>query len=438
MKMSELCSEITSGSYDAEFKKFYGSDCDISQCRNRYKTAAEKFIEIYSSLLPDDADVSLFSVPGRSEIAGNHTDHNHGKVIAASISLDIIAVAAKNSAGEIRVKSEGFPEDIVDLNDVSRVDESQFFKASAIIRGVCDGFLKNGFRDGGFYAYTTSNVLKGSGLSSSAAFEDMIGNILNHFYNGGNIGYIDIAKISQYAENVHFGKPCGLMDQMACAAGGFVAIDFADPQNPIVEKPDFDLSSHGYSLCIINTGGNHADLNEDYASIPAEMKSVAKQFGKEFLRDVDKKDVLASIKTLREKCGDRAVMRALHFLNENERVTRAAAALKNDDINEFLRNIKASGLSSSILLQNTYTTKNIREQGISIALAVAGEVLDSKPGTAYRVHGGGFAGTIQAFVPNEYVTEFNKAMTDVFGEDSAYVLKVRLYGAEMLNPEKTL
>lgn len=435
MKLSEIRSEICSGSYDAAFKKLYGSDCDIASVRSRFSCAVDGFCENYSLLVSDDTDISLFSVPGRSEIAGNHTDHNHGKVIAASISLDIIAVAAKSNAVEIRVKSEGFPEDIVSLADVSAVNESEFFKASAIIRGVCDGFVKNGYADGGFYAYTTSNVLKGSGLSSSAAFEDMIGNILNHFYNGGKIDYIEIAKISQYAENVHFGKPCGLMDQTACAAGGFVAIDFADPKNPIVEKPDFDLSSHGYSLCIVNTGGSHEDLNEDYASIPAEMKSVAAYFGKSFLRDVDKKSVMAAIPELRRQCagGDRAVMRALHFLNENERVAKATEALKKDNVKEFLGFIKASGLSSATLLQNTYTTKNVHEQGISLALAVAGEVLDSKPGAVYRVHGGGFAGTIQAFVPNEYVTEFNKAMTDVFGSGSAYILKVRLYGAVMLD-----
>jgi galactokinase len=432
MKLHEIRSEIISGSYDAAFKKLYGEDCDISFVRNRYAGAVDGFFSQYSSLVKEDSEVCLFSVPGRSEISGNHTDHNHGKVIAASISLDIIAVAVKNDAGEIRVKSEGFPEDIVSLDGVDKVNEGEFYKACAIIRGVCDGFLKNGFADGGFYAYTTSSVLKGSGLSSSAAFEDMIGNILNHFYNEGKISYVEIAKISQYAENVHFGKPCGLMDQMACAAGGFVAIDFADPKNPIVEKPDFDLSSHGYSLCIVNTGGNHADLNEDYASIPAEMKSVAAYFGKSVLREIKKSDVMANISALREKCGDRAVMRALHFLNENERVERATAALKKDDINDFLSYIKASGLSSATLLQNTYTTKNVREQGISLALAVAADVLDTKPGAVYRVHGGGFAGTIQAFVPNEYVTEFNNAMTSVFGADSAYVLKVRLYGAVQL------
>ena len=433
MKFSVLRSEILRGAYDAAFRKLYGADCELEKIRARYAGAAEGFKKQYGALVDENTEVSLFSVPGRSEISGNHTDHNHGKVLAASISLDIIAVACRNDKGEIRVKSEGFPEDIVSLSDVETVRKEEFFKASAIIRGMCDGFCKNGYADGGFYAYTTSNVLKGSGLSSSAAFEDMIGNILNHFCNGGKVDNIEIAKIAQYAENVHFGKPCGLMDQMACAVGGFVAIDFNDPKNPIVEKPNFDLSSHGYCLCIVNTGGNHADLNEDYASIPAEMKSVAAFFGKSVLREITKQDVLDNIAALREKCGDRAVMRALHFLNENVRVDAAVNALKNDDIGGFLKAIRASGLSSSCLLQNTFSTKCVTEQGIALALAVAGEVLDNKPGTAYRVHGGGFAGTIQAFVPNEYVNEFNAAMTHVFGEGSAYVLKVRLIGATMLD-----
>ena len=355
------------------------------------------------------------------------------RVIAASISLDIIAVAAKTDKPEIRIKSEGFPEDIVSLDDVKTVIKDEYYKASAIIRGMCDGLQNCGHVYGGYYAYTTSNVLKGSGLSSSAAFEVMVGNILNHFYNGGVIDAVQIAKISQYAENVHFGKPCGLMDQTACAVGGFVAIDFLDTAAPVVEKLDFDLYAHGYSLCIVNTGGNHADLNDDYASIPAEMKAVAGYFGKPYLRGIDKKDIIAAIPTLRTKFGDRAVMRALHFCNENERVTAQTEALKNGDIKSFLKGVRASGLSSATMLQNAFTVKNVEEQGISLALALAGEVLNDKPDTAYRVHGGGFAGTMQAFVPNKYVDEFNALMRSVFGKDSAYVLKVRLYGAVMLD-----
>lgn len=433
MKLFQLVKEISSGAYDSAFIKIYGIDCDIHETRARYLKAAENFIFLYGELLSSDDDVCIFSVPGRSEISGNHTDHNNGKVIAASISLDIIAVAAKNEKNEIRVKSEGFPEDIVDLSDVSSVRNDEFFKASAIIRGACDGFSKSGFNYGAFYAYTTSNVLKGSGLSSSAAFENMIGNILNHFYNDSKIDNIEIAKISQYAENIHFGKPCGLMDQIACAVGGFVSIDFCDPKKPLVEKLDFDLSSHGYSLCIINTGGNHADLNSEYAAIPSEMKSVAQYFGKEYLRQVKKQEVLSNVSSLRKVCGDRAVLRALHFFNENVRVEKAVLCLKADDINGLLENITKSGISSATMLQNAFAPKSVQEQGIPLALAVAEEVLDEKPGTAYRVHGGGFAGTIQAFVPNEFVTEIKKIMTDTFGEGNTYVLKVRPYGAVMLD-----
>ncbi len=432
MKLSEIKNAISGGFYDEAFKKLYGIDCDLEPIKTRYLGLCDGFATQYGDDFRD-CEAALFSVPGRSEISGNHTDHNCGKVIAASISLDIIALAVKTASPEIRVKSEGFPEDIVSLDDVSTVDKNEYYKASAIIRGMCDGFARSSFEYGGFVAYTTSSVLKGSGLSSSAAFEDMIGNILNHFYNNGKIDNVEIAKLAQYSENVHFGKPCGLMDQVACAAGGFVCIDFEDPKSPKVEKPDFDLSSHGYSLCIVNTGGNHADLNEDYASIPSEMKSVAAFFGKDVLRKTDKNEVIKNIPAIREKCGDRAVLRALHYFNENKRVEKATKALLCDDITGFLSQIKASGLSSSILLQNIFTSKNIQEQGITLAIALASEVLDSKPGTAYRVHGGGFAGTIQAFVPNEYVDEFNAVMTGVFGDDSAYVLKVRLHGAVMLD-----
>lgn len=429
MKLTELKYAIESGAYDKAFSALYGKDFDKATVYNRYLKAVDSFSEIYGKMLPIDAQVKLFSVPGRSEICGNHTDHNHGNVVAAGISLDIIAVAAKVENAEIRIKSEGFPEDIVATDTCQTVVEAEKYKASAIIRGMCDGFLKNDYKIGGFYAYTTSDVLKGSGLSSSAAFEVMVGNLLNHFYNDGNIDNVEIAKLAQYAENVHFGKPCGLMDQIACAVGSFVAIDFKDTENPVVEKLDFNLSSFGCSLCIVNTGGNHANLNEDYASIPYEMKSVAKYFGKEVLRDISKEEIIANIPVLRAACGDRAILRALHFCNEDERAKKVKVLLKSGDLSGFLKEIKKSGLSSSMLLQNTYTTKNVTEQGISLALAVASQVLDTKKGTAYRVHGGGFAGTIQGFMPNECVTEFRAVMESVFGQGSVYVLNVRPYGA---------
>ncbi len=432
MKLSELRNAIETGAYDKAFSLLYGEDFDKNAVYARYGSAVDSFGSLYGSMLSQDAEVCLFSVPGRSEIVGNHTDHNHGRVVAAGISLDIIAVAAKAQGNVIRIKSEGFDEDVCNIDTVKTVVPEEKYRASAIIRGMCDGFVRGSHKIGGYYAYTTSNVLKGSGLSSSAAFEVMVGNMLNHFYNGGVIDAVEIAKIAQYSENVHFGKPCGLMDQTACAVGSFVAIDFENPAAPVVEKLPFDLSSHGYSLCIVNTGGNHADLNEDYASVPAEMKSVAKYFGKEVLRDCNKGEIIANIPILRGLVGDRAIMRALHFCNENERVERVTNALRADDLGGFLKGVKESGLSSSAMLQNTYTTKNVSEQGISLALAVASQVLDTKPGTAYRVHGGGFAGTMQAFVPNAYLDEFNAVMKSVFGEDSAYVLRVRPCGAVML------
>ena len=430
MNIKELKSAILDGSYNKSFIELYGSDCDLEAVKTRYISCANGFESTYGD--KSYGDVRLFSVAGRSEISGNHTDHNHGKVLAGSISLDIISVAATNSDGVIGIKSEGFPEDVVCLCDVDKVRDDEKYKASAIIRGMCDGFKKNGYNIGGYYAYTTSNVLKGSGLSSSAAFEDMVGNMLNHFYNDGKIDNVEIAKIAQYSENVHFGKPCGLMDQVACAVGGFVAIDFKDPKKPIVEKLPFDLDKYGLCLCIVNTGGNHADLNEDYASVPGDMKKVAKLLGVEFLRDSSKEALLSKAKEIREKLGDKCLLRAMHFFNENERVTMQKNALASGDLDTFLGGVKASGLSSFTMLQNVYTVKNVDEQGLSLALALSAEVLGSCKNSAWRVHGGGFAGTIQSFVPKNMVEEYKSTLENVFGENTVYILNVRKYGAVSL------
>ena len=431
MNIKELKSAILGGFYDKAFTELYGSDCDLEAVKARYLSCADGFENTYGD--KNCSGIRLFSVAGRSEISGNHTDHNHGKVLAGSISLDIISVACTNNDGVIGIKSEGFPEDIVSLSDVEKVRDNEKYKASAIIRGMCDGFKKNDLKIGGYYAYTTSNVLKGSGLSSSAAFEDMVGNMLNYFYNDGKIDNVEIAKIAQYSENVHFGKPCGLMDQVACAVGGFVAIDFKDPKNPIVEKLPFDLDKHGINLCIVNTGGNHADLNEDYASVPGDMKKVAKMLGVEFLRDSSKEELLKKAKEIRAELGDKCLMRAMHFYNENERVTMQKEALAKGDLDTFLCGVKASGISSFTMLQNVYTVKNVDEQGLSLALALATEVLGTCNKSAWRVHGGGFAGTIQSFVPSEKVEEYKNALENVFGEGSVYVLKVRKYGAVCLD-----
>ena len=293
---------------------------------------------------------------------------------------------------------------------------------------MCAGFRKDGYSVGGFDAYTTSSVLKGSGLSSSAAFEDMIGNILSHFYNDGGVDNVEIAKLAQYSENVFFGKPCGLMDQVACAVGGIVAIDFKDPKTPVIEKMGVDISGHGFNLCIVNTGGNHADLTDDYASVPAEMKSVAKLLGCEVLRDADEDKLMSSAASIREQVGDRALLRAFHFFNENRRVAKQKAALMAEDLDAFFEQVKASGRSSFCYLQNVYTTKNVNEQGLSLALCVAENYLSDKRG-AFRVHGGGFAGTIQAFVASNEVEGFRQRMDSIFGDGKCIVLRIRPVGA---------
>ena len=423
MKTNELIRAINEGEADEMLLALYGAE-DISAQKNRYIKAIESFAQLYGS----DREVSAYSVAGRTEIAGNHTDHNHGKVVAGSLNLDVIAIASKRDDSVIRVTSEGFGEIVVDFADYNSPDESKFTTSDSIIAGMCAGMKKNGHNIGGFDAYATSNVLKGSGMSSSAAFEDMIGNILNHLYNDGKVDNVEIAKLSQYAENVFFGKPCGLMDQVACAAGGIVSIDFADPSAPIIEKIDFDLSGAGYNLCIVNTGGNHADLGEDYASIPAEMKSVAAYFGKKVLRETDEAAVIAEIPALREKLGDRAIMRALHFFADNRRVDKIRNALKNSDIESFFEGIIESGLSSFCYLQNVFTTKNVHEQGLSLALLLADKYLAGKK-AAFRVHGGGFAGTIQAFVPSEDAEGFRAYMDGALGEGSCLILRIRPYGA---------
>ena len=414
--------QILDGVLDRTLSYIYGEAALESQ-KKRYINAIDEFEELYG-----DREISLFSVAGRSELSGNHTDHNHGCVVAASIDLDIIAVAASRDDNVISVKSEGFPEDVVDLSEYTCADTEKFGTSESIIAGMCAGFTKNGYEIGGFDAYTTSNVLKGSGLSSSAAFEDMIGNILSHMYNGGKVDNVEIAKLAQYAENVFFGKPCGLMDQVACAVGGIVAIDFEDPKNPVIEKVDIDISALGYNLCIVNTGGNHADLTDDYASVPAEMKSVAAYFGKSVLREVSKDELVAAIPTLREKVGDRAVLRALHFMNENERVSKQKAALAANDLDKYFEQVISSGRSSFCYLQNVYTTKNLTEQGLSLALCLAEGYLSDKRG-AWRVHGGGFAGTIQSYVHESDVEGYRALMDSVFGEGKCIVLRIRPVGA---------
>ena len=431
MQIGELYKKIENGDYNEKLKRLYG-DAKLETAKTRYLKALESFKGIYGA-----KDVTIISVPGRSEILGNHTDHNHGRVLAAAINLDIIAVAARNENNRINIKSEGFEADSIDLSSLAPVG-SEKFSSAAIIRGIAARFKELGYETGGFDAYTTSDVLKGSGLSSSAAFEVCVGFALKELYNcnagkRGNendekIKPVDIAKIGQWAENNYFGKPSGLMDQTACASGGFVAIDFKNPAEPVVEKLDYNLVNSGYSLCIISTGGSHADLNDEYASITEEMKQISGYFGCEALRDVKRVQFNDSIKELREKFGDRAVLRAVHFFGENARVKRGTEALKEGTFNIFLQSVTASGNSSFKYLQNMYAIKSPKEQGIPLAIALAKEALEGKQ-AAVRVHGGGFAGTIQAFVPKRDVTEFFGKLAPVFGGGACLELFVRNDGA---------
>ena len=423
MKINALKSALLNGEYDGRLGYIYG-EAAVAKQKERYAAAIDSFIALYGA----EREGALYSVAGRSELSGNHTDHNHGRVIAASIDLDIIAVASPNGEDIIRVKSEGFHEDVIDINVFTSPRENPEGNSDELIAGMVAGFRNNGYAVGGFDAYTTSNVLKGSGISSSAAFEDMIGNILNHIYNEGAIDNVEIAKIAQYAENVFFGKPCGLMDQVACAVGGIVAIDFADPSAPIINKLDVDISGAGYNLCITNTGGNHADLTDDYASVPSEMKEIAAYFGKSVLRDLAEESFVASIPLLRSKYSDRAILRALHFFSENRRVAEQTEALANGDLDAFFANVIASGRSSYCYLQNVYTTKNVAEQGLSLALCLSERLLAGKK-AAWRVHGGGFAGTIQAFVPTLDVVAYSEAMDAAFGAGACMVLRIRPVGA---------
>ena len=421
MKIQMLKDAIMNGEFDARFKRVYVTDEAVKAQYERYVSLANDFAEIFS----EDRDARLFSAPGRTEVGGNHTDHNHGRVLAAGINLDAIAVAAKNDENIVRVKSRGYKMDVCDITDLE-IKEDEKGHSPALVRGMCAGFLKYGYKIGGFDAVTMSSVLSGSGLSSSAAYEVLVGTMLNYLYNDGQVDAITIAKIAQYAENVYFDKPCGLMDQMACSVGGFVTIDFNNPAEPIVNEVKFDFASSGHSLCIVDTKGSHSDLTDDYAAIRGEMEAVAAVFGKKVLREVDEEEFKKNIPAIREKTGDRAVIRAMHFFADNDRVLKEVDALKNGDFETFKSYILESGDSSYKYNQNVFSVKKPLEQPVSLALAVSESILKGKG--AWRVHGGGFAGTIQAFVPNDILADYKNAMEGIFGEGSCYVLIIRPVG----------
>ena len=420
MQTNEMKKNIQEGRLDERIIDIYVDTTKLEYHKKRYVQAIELFETYYGA-----GEAEIFSAPGRSEVGGNHTDHQHGEVLAASINLDTIGIVRQTDDNQIRIISDDYDEVVVSLDDIGCKDEEKE-TTTALIKGVVAGFMERGYNVGGFRAYATSDVLIGAGLSSSAAFETLIGTILSGLYNDMSISAIEIAIIGQYAENVYFGKPCGLMDQMACSVGNLVRIDFKDPKKPEVEKLDFNMSEYGYSLCITDTKGSHADLTDEYAAVPREMKNIAKYFGKEVLRDVEYLSVLKAIPELREKYGDRSVLRALHFFHENERVQKEVNALKNKDITLFLENVKASGDSSFKYLQNVYSGSDIENQNISIALLMSD--ISLKEEGVSRVHGGGFAGTIQAFVKNEYVESYKILMDNVFGEGSCKDLRIRKYG----------
>lgn len=421
MNVNELIAAINDGTYDENLKAVYVTDKAVEEQKPRYVETLNDFGELFGY----DREVNIMSAPGRTEVCGNHTDHNNGKVLAASINLDAIAVVSKNDDNIIRVKSKGHNMNVVDLNDLVP-NEANFGSSTTLVQGVAATIKNLGYKVAGFDACTTSDVMGGSGLSSSAAFEVLLGSVLSYMFNDGKISPVEIAKVAQYSENVFFGKPCGLLDQMASSVGTFVTIDFKSTKDPVIKKIDFDFSKSGHSLCIVDTHGNHSDLTDDYAAVRAEMESVAQALGKNVLREVSYDDFFAALPELTGRVNDRAILRAIHFFNENKRVEKAVECLENNDFEGFKQVIIDSGRSSFMLNQNVYTPKNPTEQKLSLALAISKELLDGKG--AWRVHGGGFAGTIQAFVPNDMLDVYKKTIEGVFGEGSCHVLIIRPVG----------
>ncbi len=435
--IAQARSFICEGKLDTRLSGLYGVSGDaLMQYRKRLLDAMDAFLaEFPQQTDGENTLVQLFSVSGRTELGGNHTDHQHGCVLAAGVSLDIIAVATPVKENAITVKSEGYPADSVLLDDLS-IHESELGTSAALVRGTAAFFAKRDITVGGFVAYTTSSVLKGSGLSSSAAFEVMIGTICNHFYADDTLTQDTLAMIAQGVENQYFGKPCGLMDQMACALGGVVAIDFADPTQPQWQQVSLDFAKEGYAFCIIDTGGDHADLTDDYAAIPAEMKSVAAELGATVLRNTDEESFWKHLPAIRKACGDRAVMRAIHFYGDNKRVPMQITALSEGRFDDYLKMVTESGRSSLANLQNIFSCHKPQQQAVSLTLALCEKLLNGKG--AYRVHGGGFAGTVQAYVPVSDCAAFCDAVNAVLGENACHVLNIRAKGTAVLLPNVTV
>lgn len=422
-QINSLIAKIADGN-NPLFKELYGvSPSVLKEQANRYIGLMNEFNSTFSN-----NDVELFSSPGRTEIGGNHTDHNYGRVLAGAVNLDNIAVAAKNGTNVIRIKSVGYPEFQVDLSQL-KIDESQFYTSSSLVKGICARMKELGYEIGGFDACIEGRVPKGSGLSSSASFEVLIGAIVNHLFNAGRMSGVENAIIGQWSENNYFGKPCGLMDQTACSVGGLITIDFKDPSKPIVKEVDFDFVSTGYALVITDVGGGHDDAasQAEYASLPTEMKAVAAVLGAKVLREVTLEQIVEKIPEIREKTGDRAILRAFHFQGDNQRVVNQVAALENKDFQSFLKMVVESGYSSYMYNQNIFDVVHKDEQVVSLALALSEMVLKGRG--AWRVHGGGFGGTIQAFVPQDLLDKYVSTLEHVYGPGSCHKLFIRAKGA---------
>jgi galactokinase len=426
-KISNLTETISGGNHPL-FKELYGTDTSVlKEQADRYAMLMNEF----NSTFAND-DVTLFSSPGRTEIGGNHTDHNYGRVLAGAVNLDNIAVAAKNGTNTIRVKSAGYPEFQVELTDF-KSSEAEYYTSTSLVKGIAAKMKENGYKIGGFDACIEGRVPKGSGLSSSASFEVLIGAIINELFNDGKMSAVENAIIGQWSENNYFGKPCGLMDQTACSVGGLITIDFKDPANPIVKEVDFDFVSTGFSLVITDVGGGHDDAasQAEYASLPTEMKAVAAELGAKVLREVTLEQIVEKIPEIRVKTGDRAILRAYHFQGDNQRVVDQVSALENNDFQSFLKMVVESGYSSYMYNQNIFDVVHKDEQVVSLALALSEMIL--KGSGAWRVHGGGFGGTIQAFVPQDKLDEYVKTLEHVYGKGSCHKLFIRAKGSVKLD-----
>ena len=426
-KVNSLIEKINGGN-NPLFEELYGIDSKVLKAQaDRYEGLMSEFKKTYGK-----DDVQIFSSPGRTEIGGNHTDHNYGRVLAGAVNLDNIAVVAANGTNTIRIKSAGYPELQVELTDF-QPRESEYYTSTSLVKGIAAKMKENGYKIGGFDACIDGRVPKGSGLSSSASFEVLIGAILNEIFNDGKMSAVENAIIGQWSENNYFGKPCGLMDQTACSVGGLITIDFKDPANPIVKEVDFDFVSTGFSLVITDVGGGHHDAasQAEYASLPTEMKSVAAVLGAKVLREVTLKQIVENIPAIRKKTGDRAILRAYHFQGDNQRVVDQVAALEKNDFQSFLKMVVESGYSSYMYNQNIFDVVHKDEQVVSLALALSEMVL--KGFGAWRVHGGGFGGTIQAFVPQEKLDEYVKTLEHVYGEGSCHKLFIRARGSVRLD-----